>query len=355
MAKRKHKHKSKVGLAPGSLIFTGEQKVSKISIDLIRYQAEEYEEKTYHSIDEVLQLMDGTPGVSWINIEGLHDVSVIEKIGARFDLHKLTLEDILHVGQRPKIDEYDGFLFAILNMIYLQSPNSGIESEQLSFILKDNNLITFQEKKGDVFEYVRIRLRDGKGQIRFRRADYLMYALIDAVIDHYFLILEKLGDNLDDLEYELFKNPDEQILAQIHFLRREMLHVRRSVYPLREVISRFQKVEPPVVEKTTGVFIRDLYDHTIQVIETVEVLRDMASGMLDLYMSSISNKMNNVMKVLTIIATIFIPLTFIAGIYGMNFEYMPELQWKWGYFAALGIMLLIIVGMLAFFKKNKWL
>nr|MBS0038074.1 magnesium/cobalt transporter CorA [Saprospiraceae bacterium] len=355
MAKKKHKRPSKIGLAPGSLIFTGERKVDEISIKLIRYNKEEIIEEPFNEIEKVIELAQDFQGISWINIEGLHEVGVIEKIGEKLGLHKLTLEDVLSVGQRPKIDEHDNYIYCVLKMFTVGGDHSGVESEQLSFILQGNTLITFQEKEGDVFEYVRIRLREGKGNIRGRKTDYLLYALIDAVVDHYYLIIENLGEQLEEVEITLFENPDKEILEKIHYLRREMLHLRRSVYPLREVISRLEKIEEPKVESGTKVFIRDLYDHTIQVIETIEVLRDMSSGMTDLYMSSVSNKMNNVMKILTIIATIFIPLTFIAGIYGMNFEYMPELTWRWGYFGILAIMLIIIVGMLAYFRKNKWI
>lgn len=355
MAKPKHIKPSKIGMAPGSLIFTGERKVEEISIRLIRYNKEEILEESVDNIENALQLAQEFKGNSWINIEGLHEVSVIEKTGEQLGLHKLTLEDVLHVGQRPKIDEYDEYIFCVLRMFTLGPNQRGVDSEQLSFILQRDVLITFQEKGGDVFEYIRTRLREGKGNIRGRGPDYLLYALLDAVVDHYFLIIENLGEQLEDLEIALFENPDKDILEKIHLLRREMLHLRRSVYPLREVISRFEKIEEPKVEIGTRVFIRDLYDHTIQVIETIEVLRDMSTGMADLFMSSVSNKMNDVMKTLTIIATIFIPLTFIAGIYGMNFEYMPELGWKWGYFVVWGIMLLIMVVMLVFFKRNKWI
>lgn len=342
-------------MAPGSLIFTGEQKMDKSAVSVIQFNQNNLVEKSCQTIQEAIQLDEKFEGVSWINVDGLHDISIIEDIGNAYSLHKLTLEDILSVAQRPKIDEYDGFLYTVIKMFSLGKDNSNIESEQVSFVLQGNTLITFQEKSGDVFEYVRNRIREGKGTVRQRKADYLLYALMDAIVDHYYLILENLGEKLEEIEINLLENPDQEMLGKLHGLRREMLHLRRSVYPLREVVSRFEKIESPDIQSTTRVFIRDLYDHTIQVIETVEVFRDMASGMLDLYMSSVSNKMNNIMKVLTIIATIFIPLTFIAGVYGMNFEYMPELSWKWGYFGIMTIMFLIIIGMLFFFRKKKWL
>ncbi len=354
MAKSKHKRISKKGLAPGTLIFTGQKKMAEVDLTLILYNEQTYEEKSIKSSAEFIELATNFDGVVWLNVDGLHDEKTIEDVCSFADIHRLTIEDLISVDQRPKIDEHTEYLHMVLRMLTMD-PDETIDYEQLSFILKGNLLITFQEKTGDVFHSVRERIKSESGLIRKKGSDYLLYALIDTVIDHYFVILESLGEKIDDLEVTLLEHPDKTTLNKLHIFRREMLTLRRSVYPLREVISRFEKLENPIIHEDTKIFIRDLYDHTIRVIETIEVLRDMASGLLDLYMNSVSNKMNEVMKVLTIMASIFIPLTFIAGIYGMNFEHMPELHYKYGYFAVWVIMVVLVIGMLIYFKRKKWL
>lgn len=354
MARKRHKKKAKLGLAPGSLIFTGVQKMEQVEFSVMEYDEHEVNEYSPKNIEDAISLIDSSSKTLWINIDGIHDESVIESLGNKLNVHKLSLEDILSVGQRPKIDEFDNYLHIIVKMVMLD-PHDEIEDEQLSFILHKNILISFQEKTGDVFHGVRKRIQEGKGFIRKRGADYLLYALIDSVVDHYFLILETVGEKIETLETELLLKPEEAVLAKLHHLRRETLELRRSVYPLREVISRFEKIDETFLNADVRVFIRDLYDHTIQVIETIEVLRESASGLLDLYMNSVSNKMNEIMKVLTIMASIFIPLTFIAGVYGMNFSYMPELEYRYGYFVIWGVMILVFLGMLIYFKRKKWL
>ncbi len=345
---------SKLGMAPGSLIFTGEQKMAEQKISVIRYAEDGIEEFETRHLEEVEKLTKIEKGVVWVNIDGLHDVDTIGTLCASLGVHKLTIEDILGVGQRPKFEEFENYLFVVMRMFLLEENGRDVDDEQLSFIMQGRVLVTFQEKEGDVFSHVRNRIREGKGMIRKRRADYLLYALIDSVVDYYFLILEKQGEQIEIVEEAVLDNPHELVLNDLHRIRREVLQLRRSIYPLREVMSRFERVEEPLVSIDSKVFIRDLYDHTIQVIETVEVFRDMVSGSIDLYMNSVSNKMNNVMKVLTIIATIFIPLTFIAGVYGMNFEHMPELGWPWAYFAVWGLMILMACGMVIYFKVKKW-
>lgn len=306
------------------------------------------------NIEEIIHLIDTTKETLWINIDGIHDEAVIESICSIIMVHKLSMEDILSVGQRPKIDEFDNYIHMVLKMLKLNNQED-VEDEQISFILNKNILLSFQEKTGDVFAGVRKRILEGKGYIRKRGSDYLLYALVDSVVDHYFLILEVLGEKIESLETELLSTPDDSVLAKLHHLCRETLDIRRSVYPLREVISKFEKIDESILNPDVKVFIRDLYDHTIQVIETIEVLRESASGLLDLYMNSVSNKMNEIMKVLTIMASIFIPLTFIAGVYGMNFQNMPELEYQFGYFVVWGVMILVFVGMLIYFKRKKWL
>lgn len=351
--KRKQKKVSKLGMAPGSLVFTGVQKMENTHITLIQYNGATFTEQTISSVDEALSKIKSFDGNSWLNIDGLHDIKIIEAICLHFGVHKLTIEDILSVGQRPKFDDYNDYLHAVLKMFQIQ--NEALEDEQISFIVKNNLLLSFQERSGDVFEGVRKRLEEGKGYIRKRGTDYLLYALIDSVVDSYFVILENFGEKMEDLEVLLLDAPEKSVLNKLHEMRRETLDLRRSVYPLREVVNQFEKIEEPMVKDETKIFIRDLYDHTIQVIETIEVFRDSASGLLDLYMNSVSNKMNEIMKVLTIMASIFIPLTFIAGIYGMNFEYMPELSYKYSYFILWGVMILLFILMLIYFKKKKWL
>ena len=355
MAKKKHKQKSKLGLAPGSLVFTGLQKMANVDITVLHYSADYVEESNPKSMAEVITLIQSFKGVAWINIDGLHDEKSIEEICTYLNIHKLSMEDILSVGQRPKLEEYQDYIQAVLKILTLDSTDETIEYEQLSFILKGNILVTFQEKTGDVFDSVRNRIKEGKGNVRKRGADYLLYALLDLVVDHYFIVLENFGEKLEDLETELLNNPDKTTLNKLHRLRRETLLLRRTVYPLREMIGRFEKLEEPLISNNIKVFIRDLYDHTIKVIENIEVLRDMTSGLLDLYMNTTSNKMNEIMKVLTIMTSIFIPLTFIAGVYGMNFTNMPELRYKYGYFVILGVMAVVVLGMLYFLNRKKWL
>jgi magnesium transporter len=346
--------KEKVGLPPGTLLHIGEKKTEKIKITVIDYDSKNFQEKEVHKIEECFPFKD-KPTVTWINIDGLQEVGVVEKIGTHFGVHPLILEDILHTGQRPKAEDLGDYLFIVLKMIYHDENEDEIMGEQVSLILGQNYVISFQEREGDIFNPIRERIRNGKGRIRKGGADYLAHALIDAIVDHYFVILEKLGEKIEFLEEELVTNPTPETLQVIHTLKRNLIFLRKSVWPLREVISGLERGESPLITEPTGIYLRDVYDHTIQVIDTIETFRDMVSGMLDIYLSSVSNRMNEVMKVLTIIATIFIPLTFIAGIYGMNFKFMPELEWHWGYPMLLIIMLLLVGFMLMYFRRKKWL
>jgi magnesium transporter len=355
MTKTKTKKKSKFGLAPGTAVFTGVQKMDKIEIFVTQYNENNCQEHRPTSIESLKKMISDTNDKIWINIDGLHDEDSIVDICTHFGIHKLTIEDLVSIGQRPKIDEFEDYLFMVVKMFQLDIAHKEVDIEQISFILKDNLLITFQEKTGDVFQSIRTRLHDSKSMIRKRGTDYLLYALLDAVVDYYFVIIENLSTELEDLEEILLKKPSDDGLNALHHIRRNILSLRRSAYPLREVISRFEKLEPPRITSDTKIFIRDLYDHTIQAIETIEVFRDIASGLLDLYMNSVANRMNEIMKLLTIIAAIFIPLTFLAGIYGMNFENMPELKAQNGYFVFLGVMVIIFLAMLFYFKNKKWL
>ncbi len=355
MAKKKHRiHVVKTGLPPGTLVYTGQKKMDSVKITVLDYDEQKFREKQVTKIEDCFEFK-ATPTVTWINIDGLHDVEIIEKIGRDYDLHPLVLEDILHTGQRPKFEDLNQYIFVVLMMLRLNEENQSVISEQISLVLGSNFVISFQETVGDVFESIRDRIRNSKGRIRKMGADYLMYSLLDAIVDGYFAILESFGETIESLEEDLVDNPSKSIIHQIHRLKREMIFLRKSVWPLRELISSLERSESKLICESTDAYLRDVYDHTIQVIDTVESYRDTVASMLDLYISSLSMRMNEVMKVLTIIATIFIPLTFIAGVYGMNFHNMPELQWKYGYPVILLVMAAVSIGMLYYFKRKKWL
>ncbi len=344
----------KAGLPPGTLVFDGEQKVEKTRITIFDYDESHFREKEVKAVEECFPFKD-EPTVTWVNIDGVHDVEIVEKIGEYFGIHPLVQEDIVHTGQRPKMEDFDDYLYIVLKMLFYDDAKDEISAEQVSLIVGGNYVISFQEREGDVFESVRERLRGRKGRIIKQGADYLAYALLDTIVDSYFSILEKTGDRIELLEEELISNPSPDTVGIIQRMKREMIVLRKSIWPLREVISSLERDESPVFKESTHVFLRDVYDHTIQVIDTVEALRDMIGGMLDIYLSSVSNRMNEVMKVLTIIATIFIPLTFIAGIYGMNFENMPELRVPWAYPVVWGVMGVVGLFMVFYFRRKRWL
>ncbi len=343
----------KAGLPPGTLMSVGEKKGEKTSMEVFRYSKEQCEKRQI-KIEDLTQLKEFS-GVTWLNSDGLNEIDTIETIGRVFNIHDLVLEDILTLDQRPKVDDHEEYLFVILKMIYSNESKSDIETEQVSLILKKGFVLSFQERKGDVFDVIRERMKNGKGRIRRMGTDYLVYALMDAVVDNYFVVMENLGEEIEALEDEIIQKPDPKTSANIHDLRRKVILLRRSIWPLREVINGLVHSESDLIKKQTKLFIRDLYDHTIQIIETLETFRDILSGMLDIYLSSASNRMNEVMKVLTIIATLFIPLSFLAGIYGMNFKYMPELEWKWAYPVLWGVMIVVVIMFLIYFKRKKWI
>lgn len=344
----------KAGSSPGTLVHIGDQKVEKTRITFIDYDETNLQESVIESIEEAFPLKD-LPTVTWINIDGLHQIDIIEKIGQHFDIHPLVLEDILNTGQRPKAEEFEDFIFVVLKMLHYNENSEKISSEQFSLVLGSNFLITFQEIQGDVFKTVRERIHKQKIRIRKSGCDYLAYALIDAIVDHYFVILEALGDKIEYLETELLDDPTREILEIIHEMKREMIYLRKQIWPIREMINSLAKGESSLVNDSTRLYLRDVYDHTIQVIDTIESYRDILAGMLDIYLSTVSNRMNEVMKVLTIIATIFIPITFVAGIYGMNFKFMPELEWRWGYGMVWAVIVVVAGLMVGFFKKKNWL
>lgn len=344
----------KIGLDPGSLVYVGDKEKQPVSIKLFDYKADYFVEKNVLTVEDLLAYKQSET-ISWINIDGVHEVEILEKIGKHFDIHPLTLEDILNTNQRPKLDEYPNYLYIVLRMFYLDEKDKSLRNEQVSLILAKKYVITFLEDAGDVFDPVRERIRKSATRLRDNGTDYLAYALIDSVVDSYFHILEKIGEDVEGLEDNLVIEPNKNDLQTIHLLRRELILLRRAIWPLREVISSMQRNENEFIEEKTRVYLRDVYDHTIQVIDTIESYREMVVGMLDTYLSSTSNKLNEVMKVLTVISTLFIPLTFLAGVYGMNFRHFPELDYYWMYpWGFWVITLLVIAGMAVFFKRKKW-
>jgi magnesium transporter len=336
------------------MVHVGEKKVDKILISVIDYDPEKIDSRILLTVEKAFPFKD-SPTISWLNVTGLHEIKILEKLGKKFQIHPLVMEDILNTEQRPKVEIFEDHLFVVLKMLSFDGTKKEISHEQISLIVGNNYVITFQEHEGDVLDPIRERLKNTQGRLRKHGADYLAYTIIDVIVDHYFILLEKLSEKIEFLEENVTTNPDQSLVQHIQVLKRELIYLRKSVWPLREVISELIRDETPLITDYTGPYLRDVYDHTIQVIDTIETFRDMVSGILDIYLSSVSNKMNEVMKVLTIIATIFIPLTFIAGIYGMNFEFMPELKWPWAYPLLWGLMILMFSGMVFYFRKKKWI
>jgi len=344
----------KIGQRPGSLVHVGAQREEKSKITVFSYMPQGQLNECEVQAQEIDAWNTQESSVLWMNMDGIHDINLLRTIGNTFSIHPLTLEDILNTEHRPKMEEYDTYLFMVLKLFTLSEDLDELEIEQVSFALGKNFVISFQEKQGDVFDEVRNRIRAGKGKIRNQGPDYLTYALIDAVVDSYFLVLEHIGDRIETLEEELLVSPNPDMPEEIHSLKRSLILLRKSISPMREVIGGFLHNESGLIRDPTKIYLRDVQDHIIQLIDTIQSHRDILSGLLDLYLSSISQRMNEVMKILTIIATIFIPLTFIAGIYGMNFEYMPELKWRLAYPTLWVLMLGMFGGMVYFFRKKKW-
>lgn len=350
---RRPRNTKTVNQIPGTMTYVGRKETAQTRLDVIDYNQDSYERFSSTTTQDAFRFVDEDK-VTWFNIDGLSNVGEIQKLGEHYELHPLVMEDIVNTGQRPKIEEYPDYLFIVAKMLYYRDGN--IENEHISMIVGKNYLLTFQESEVDVFDPVRERLESAKGRIRSRSADYLMFALLDSVIDNYFLVIDDMSDRIETLEASLFINkPNDNITHEIQELKQTILRIRRSVFPLREVVSRLEKMENGLIKSNTINYIRDLHDHILQITENIEIYREMIWGLMDLYMTTISNRMNEVMKVLTIMASIFIPLTFIAGIYGMNFEYMPELEWKYSYFVLWGVMIVVFLFMLYYFKRKKWL
>jgi magnesium transporter len=345
----------KTGLAPGSLLYTGEDTNRPVTLSVLEYDEKDVSVLADLSVTETLDAVDNDH-IDWINVNGLHDVAIIDRISEFFCLHPLTREDIVSVGQRPKVEFYDDYVYIVLRMLNIDEATNDIRDEQVSLVLTGTNVISFQERDdGDVFDIIRERIRLGKGRVRRMKADYLVYCLMDVIVDHYFVILEHYGEEIERLEEDLADKPNRSILERINKYKREMIFLRKAVWPLREVLSICQREASSQFSAPVVTFLRDVYDHSIQVIDTIESYRDLLTSMLEVYLSSISNRTNETMKVLTIIATIFIPLTFITSIFGMNFEFMPELHWRWGYPAVWLIMILVTTGLLVYFRRNDWI
>ncbi len=339
---------------PGTVTYVGKEREIPVKLHILDYDETNFTEKDLVSISESLPFKD-SPSVTWLNITGVHDEKVIHEIGETFKIHPLVLEDIANTTHRPKVEEHDNYLFVIIKMAYYNVDTSEVVMEQVSLLVGKNYVISLQEKEGDILESLRERIRNNKGKIRKLGSDYLMYGIMDTVVDHYFSVLEHIGEEIEEIEEQLMHSATQQLLQRIYALKQELVYLRKSIWPMREVVSTIQRTEYDLVKQDTFIYFRDVYDHTVQLVETVETFRDMSSGMLDLYLSTVSNKMNEVMKVLTIFAAIFIPLTFIAGVYGMNFEFMPELKWKLAYPVWWACIIILTVSMLIYFKKKKWL
>ena len=343
----------KVGLKPGELLHVGERKLDKIRIRVTDFDLEHLEERELQSIEECEKYRDKDT-VSWINIDGLHNIESMTKLRKIFRISSLVFEDVVNTHQRPKFEEYDNYIFIISKMINYDAETHTISFEHISFIFGKNYVLSFQEKFGDFFEPVRERIRNSLGRLRRKKSDYLNYALIDVMVDNYFVVADKLNIGLNGLEDELMTNPTQDTLKQMYIIKRELLKLSRNIRPMREVTSNFYKMETDLIDTRNNIYLRDLYDHTVDLNESVDMDRELVSGMIDTYISITGNKLNEIMKILTIMASIFIPLTFIAGVYGMNFENMPELNDKWGYHLTLLIMLLIGAIMVIYFRRKKW-
>lgn len=350
----------KAGMKPGSVVHVGDRKVDKVKIDIIDYDETSHRASEAKDVQDCLPYKDSST-VTWIDVCGLHDVDMISTLGKHFGFHDLVLEDVANTGQRPKMDDMDQYVFIVLKMLYYDSESGHLASEQVSIIFGSTYLISFRERDGGILDSVRRRIEKTVPRVRFLGTDYLAYALMDAVVDNYFVVLESLGEKIEVLEEDLVDNPKQEDIEAIHEMKRELLGIRKRIWPLREVVSGLERIESPLLHDYTQPYVRDLYEHVIQVSDTVETFRDMVSGLLDIYLSSVSNRMNQVMKVLTIIATIFIPLSFIAGIYGMNFDTsvspfnMPELGLKYGYILFWVAVVFVGGGLVVFFKRQKWL
>lgn len=351
--KKKSRVQHKMGKAPGTISYMGDKERSDSVIFNTFYNTDEVQTSELNTLDQFLEY-DHPNHISWVNVIGISDEPFIERLGNHFNLNPLVLEDVVNTEQRPKIDEYEGYIFGVFKMLYI-SEDEEIIGEHIAIVLLENTVLVFQEVKEDVFNGLRDRITGKLGRIRSRGADYLFFAILDAIVDNYFLAIENLNHRIEVLEDEVYSNPEPIVAKNIQQLKKEVLKVRRWIYPVKELINRLIDSENPLIQKDTKLFLRDVHDHTVEINESLQIYREMSMSLMEMYMSNMSNKMNEVMKVLTIMASIFIPLTFIAGIYGMNFDHMPELHLKYGYYIVWAVMILLFIGMMIYFKKKKWL
>jgi magnesium transporter len=335
------------------MVYGGTSSDEPIRLSVIEYSEEEHVVVEEASLSDCLAALR-RPTVAWVDVQGLHDLDVIRELGSFKSVHRLVLEDVVHLNQRPKLEEYSDFLFMVVRMLIWDPETDAVRDEQVSLIIGHGFVISFQERRGDVFEPVRERMRRPQSVIRSGRADYLAYALVDAIVDNYFEVIGSLSDRIEELEERVLTRPDPDLASEIHRLRREASRIRRSIWPLREVLSNLYRGETEFIEPETRIYLRDVYDHSVQVVDILEAQRELLGGLMDLYLTGVSNRMNEVMKVLTMIATIFIPLSFLAGLYGMNFDFMPELHFPWAYPTLLLVMAALGGGMLMFFRRRGW-
>jgi magnesium transporter len=344
---------SKAGLPPGALVHIGKHSDAKTSIDVIEYDPDHFTEKDLKNTEECFPYKDSNK-VAWINVNGLNDVNAIGSIGEHFNLHPLLVEDILNTNHRPKLEEFDDCIFVTLKMLGITKNSDSIISEQVSFVLGNNWILSFQEIKGDIFDTIRERIRESKGNVRFKNVDYLLYRLIDTVVDNYFFVTEHISEQIENLEEKVLKISETQTLTEIQNLKKEIIGLRKVINPLRDSVGALHN-DTGLIQQDTKRYFRDVYEHIIHLNESLDSQRDLLASLMDLYLSGVSNKMNKVMQLLTIISTIFIPLTFIAGVYGMNFSYMPELEWKYSYFVVWILMIILFIVMIIYFRRKKWL
>lgn len=345
---------SKVGLAPGTAVFIGERRRESCRIDLLDFDPIQVMEARDVAVADCADLAT-TETVSWIQVNGVHDIAVIEALASSFALHPMTVEDIVNTSQRPKCEFFPHYCFVALKMLECSAGSPSLRAEHVSVIFGANFVISFLEDEGDVFDSVRERIRQSLGRVRNMHADYLAFCLIDAVVDHYFLAIEQIGDAIEIFDARILTDPRPSDIQEIHFFKTQVLKLRKAAWPLRESLALLARGESPLQRPETSVFWRDLHDHSFQVIDSVETGRDVLASLHDSYLSSLSYRMNEVMKVLTIISTIFIPLTFIVGVYGMNFKNMPELDWQPGYFVVWAVMITLGLSLFGYFRRRRWI
>jgi magnesium transporter len=351
MAKKERKYK-KAGMPPGTLVHIGKRRAEEVRLRLLEFDAEGINEEDVKALEELAPPKD-KKSITWINVSGVHDVKVLEGLGSSLGLHPLVCEDIVNTEQRPKVEYYKDYLFVVLK--FPRTGTQGVESEQVSLVLGPNYVVTFQEGEKDTFWQVKERIEKTRARFFERGADYLAYALMDVVVDNYFVVIETFSEKIEFLEEKLLVDARPETLHEIHALKRNLIYLRKTAWPAREVINGLVREDSELIKDSVKIYLRDVYDHVVQIIDTIDTYRDIVSGMHESYLSIASNRMNEIMKVLTMVATVFIPVTFIAGVYGMNFKYMPELDMPWAYPVVVLVMALVGLGIILLFKKKRWI